>query len=88
MNTDGWDIVQPEESLSSLMRAGGPAAPLKGFPVYDGGTMNAAGATMRDVFAAEALNGLVVRGNGGSHEELADEAFKIADAMLLRRRQQ
>lgn len=41
------------------------------------------GMTLRDYFAAESLAGLMVV--GGSYEELATSAYRMADAMLKAR---
>ena len=44
------------------------------------------GMTLRDYFAAKAMQGLLSDGVGSlSDEELADWAYKLADAMMLQR---
>ena len=61
---------------------GGPAFPVPGLHEnndYDG-------MTLRDYFAAKAMQGLVVDGVGSlMDEELADWAYRLADAMLKAR---
>lgn len=59
------------------------------FP-YDFGdrTRESKGMTLRDYFAAQALQGLIAGGElGAGVDDLAKTAFKAADAMLRRREQ-
>lgn len=58
------------------MKDGGPA-----FPASDGGDCYYKGMSLRDWFAGRALR--VV--SGKSYEELATNAYKLADAMLAAR---
>ena len=61
---------------------GGPAFPFVCDADFDYGT----GMTLRDYFAAKAMQGLVVDGVGSlMDEELADWAYRLADAMLKAR---
>ena len=68
----------------SNTNTGGPAFPI---PLNPGQSWQAMapcdGMTLRDYFAAKALQGLVVDGVGSlMDEELADWAYRLADAML------
>ena len=57
--------------------------------VDDGETVKGEkGMTLRDYFAAKALQGLLLDGVGSlSDEELANWAYKLADAMMKERRE-
>lgn len=66
---------------------GGPA-----FPVQDAATWQGHGMTLRDYFAAKAMQGQLTAqdGNGpfgmwAEFSQLAKEAYQIADAMLAER---
>jgi len=61
---------------------GGPAFPRTG---WDGHTSPQSGMSLRDYFAAAALQGLLADGGGSSWEADAIYAYKIADAMLKAR---
>ena len=68
----------------SNTNTGGPAFPI---PLNPGQSWQAMapcdGMTLRDYFAAKAMQGLVVDGVGSiMDEELADWAYRLADAML------
>lgn len=68
--------------LQKLMNAGGPAFPSE----FD--EFSYRGMTIRDYFAAAAVQGILAGGSTASYsEERADQAYKIADAMLERRNQ-
>jgi hypothetical protein len=58
---------------------GGPA-----FPYYHPDLGGAAGMTLRDYFAAKAMNAFLSR-DGGTLEMDAKAAYKMADAMLKAR---
>lgn len=68
---------------------GGPAFPIQGHSTRNGQGFQlvmADGMTLRDYFAAKAVQGLVVDGVGSlMDEELADWAYRLADAMLKAR---
>ena len=69
----------------SDINTGGPAFPLHSEtrPTID---TEWCGMTLRDYFAAKAMQGLVVDGVGSlMDEELADWAYRLADAMLKAR---
>ena len=71
----------------SEINTGGPAFPI---PLNPGQSWQAMapcdGMTLRDYFAAKAMQGLVVDGVGSlMDEELADWAYRLADAMLKAR---
>ena len=68
----------------SNTNTGGPAFPI---PLNPGQSWQAMapcdGMTLRDYFAAKTMQGLVVDGVGSlMDEELADWAYRLADAML------
>ena len=54
------------------------------FPVIGGG-VNCMGMTLRDYFAAQAMQGLLASREGYMSDELADYAYLIADDMLKAR---
>lgn len=65
---------------------GGPA-----FPVIKGDLVNCrdAGMTLRDYFAAAALPGVMgfgIKENAFDAEAIADDAYRVADAMLAHRK--
>lgn len=63
---------------------GGPAFPCE----YEGSTRSDAfGMTLRDYFAAKAMQGLIVRRENGTHADIAENAYMMADAMLEARKQ-
>jgi hypothetical protein len=59
---------------------GGPAFPLAGTRTGP----ESSGMTLRDYFAAAAMQGLLANGSG-VNDELVAEAFMVADAMLVSR---
>ena len=76
---------------------GGPAFPGKRVESfshpYGGGTEKQevldSGMSLRDYFAAKAINGIISNPNWTvgqrDYQQMADDAFKMADAMLLER---
>jgi hypothetical protein len=64
---------------------GGPAFPVKGMPIDPDTYLNRPGMTLRDYFAAAALQGILADGGGASWDDDAKNAFKAADAMLKAR---
>ena len=69
----------------SNTNTGGPAFPTKNYqtiqPLADG---YSEGMTLRDYFAAKAMNAFLSR-DGGTLEKDAEAAYKMADAMLKAR---
>jgi len=69
--------------VSTQINDGGPAFPLQSIgPEFQPGY---SGMTLRDYFAAAALQGLIADGGGASWEADANAAYKAADAMLRAR---
>ena len=66
----------------SNINDGGPAFPHE-FKFGDGTAERHKGMTLRDYFAAKAMQGLI--GNGDWLRDAAAEAYAIADAMLAAR---
>ena len=67
--------------MSQLINDGGPA-----FPTMDPNEhYRLMGMTLRDYFAAAALQGILADGGGASWDDDAKNAFKAADAMLKAR---
>ena len=65
---------------------GGPAFPRTAFDVNDYCGDGSEGMTLRDYFAARAMQGLMSGGTGGwALELLAETAYEMADAMLKAR---
>lgn len=71
-----------------MTNTGGPAFPVQSVYIEDQET-NSHGMTLRDYFAAKAMQGLIAQSAGtalGSRVEVAAEyAYAAADAMLLAR---
>jgi len=68
-----------------IKETGGPAFPCER-QLTDQDVLAFEGISIRDYFAAKALQGLLVDGVGSLiDEELADWAYKLADAMLRAR---
>ena len=63
------------------MNTGGPAFP----STMTDDTLHVPGMTLRDYFAAKALQGLVVSEAGLTFKAVAEDAYKYADAMLAER---
>jgi hypothetical protein len=61
---------------------GGPAFPT---PRYERNDMYSLGMTLRDYFAAKAMQGFISRGGDYNAEFDADRAYAFADAMLQAR---
>jgi hypothetical protein len=55
---------------------GGPAFP------HNSKRCGSGGMTLRDYFAAKAMHGLLANGHQGSFEQVAEESYLCADAML------
>ncbi len=69
--------------MSAPINDGDPA-----FPVQDASTWQGHGMSLRDYFAAKALNGLICHLVGvkdGSPDDYARRAYQYADAMLKAR---
>lgn len=68
----------------SNTNTGGPAFPT---PRYERGDMYSLGMTLRDYFAAKALQGMLAENGGGPmrNNTLAEFSYEIADAMLKAR---
>ena len=70
----------------SDIKTGGPAFPV--FPETGGGHAAAfQGMSLRDYFAAKAMQGVIAAENYRTHE-LAQYAYEVADAMLKARKEQ
>ena len=54
------------------------------FPVTSNG-VSSMGMTLRDYFAAQAMQGLLAANEGYTSDEIGDYAYDIADAMLFAR---
>jgi len=68
----------------SNTNTGGPAFPT---PRYERGDMYSLGMTLRDYFAAKAMQGMLTRPGSIDVNQDADFAYKMADAMLAARSQ-
>lgn len=68
----------------SNTNTGGPAFPT---PRYERGDMYSLGMTLRDYFAAKAMQGMLSENGGGAvrNDTLAYFAYEVADAMLKAR---
>jgi hypothetical protein len=68
---------------------GGPAFPLSTVNPYDRSVTTCDGITLRDYFAAKALQGICASGPSASwpNDHLAAKAYNLADAMLKARDQ-
>lgn len=74
-------ITRPEP-----INDGGPAFPVKGMPIDPDTYLNRPGISIRDYFAAAALQGSIACvGSGGDWNDFAKDAYKYADAMLKAR---
>ncbi len=58
---------------------------MKGMPIDPDTYLNRPGISIRDYFAAAALQGILADGGGASWDDDAKNAFKAADAMLKAR---
>ncbi len=61
---------------------GGPAFPVPA--AYSGGTVKD-GMTLRDYFAAKAMQSLTYPSDGGDNQSIAKVAYAMADAMIAAR---
>lgn len=71
--------------MSNTINNGGHAFPHSLQDLYE---PNTAGMTLRDYFAAKAMQGMFASGvltNKDTDEKIAQDAYKIADAMLRAR---
>lgn len=72
----------------SATNDGGPAFPFGQISEHSGQPINGffnPGMTLRDYFAAAALQGILFIGGGASWDDDAKNAYKAADAMLKAR---
>ncbi len=65
----------------SKIADGGPAYPAKSF-TKDGDEIICTGMTLRDYFAALAMNGTIIAAAGARSIGTAEWAYEIADAMI------
>jgi len=65
---------------------GGPAFPLNGGIEQLECKLPVQGMTMRDYFAAKALQGLISSEVDAKHNEVASHSYRLADAMLEARK--
>ena len=71
--------------MSDTINDGGPAFPCLPSQHLNGFYSTGNGMTMRDYFAAAALQGLLADGGGASWDDDAKNAYKAADAMIRAR---
>jgi hypothetical protein len=66
-----------------------PAFPQAGGLAQVTSNLNVQGMTLRDYFAAKAMQGIILhpQGPAGLWDEAAQESYKMADAMLKARKQ-
>lgn len=71
----------------SNINNGGPAFPCENIMTPNGGVIVSDGMTLRDYFAAKALQGLLSHNSNGnaSDKNIAEWAYSQADAMLRAR---
>lgn len=72
------------------IETGGPAFPCEGGNKFISGneirrTLPSSGMTLRDYFAAKAMQGWIATGHGGGAVNIARECYAVADAMLAAR---
>ena len=68
------------------MKDGGPAFPFTYLDVQTGAKRTVHGMTLRDYFAAKAMQGLIAgRERALTADEWAEQAYRMADAMLAER---
>ena len=79
--------MHPMERNALAVKAEGGG---RAFPLYcgPGDTANTGGMTLRDYFAAAALHGLIVSTSYETTRDCANDAYRIADAMLAERAKQ
>jgi hypothetical protein len=75
------------EKKMNEIKDGGPAFPTTQYVSGISPTGHSGGMTLRDYFAAKALQGMLAEDGGGAlnNEELAEFAYVIADEMLKAR---
>jgi hypothetical protein len=66
----------------SNTNTGGPAFPT---PRYERGDMYSLGMTLRDYFAAKAMQAVIARGDDTNRPGMAEWSYAMADAMLKAR---
>jgi hypothetical protein len=73
----------------SNTNTGGPAFPTKAYDLERQTLVREEGMTLRDYFAAKAMQGIISTNTSFLHnpEQLAKKAFEFADAMLKAREQ-
>jgi len=77
---------QLQRPMSNQVNDGGPAFPQPDLQFPNGEVQyGSPGMTLRDYFAAAALQGLLADGGGSSWEADAKNAYQAADAMLKAR---
>ena len=67
------------------MNAGGPAFPIQGHSTRNGQGFQlvmADGMTLRDYFAAKAMQGMMANSWNKNYDDWAKHAYRMADAML------
>lgn len=70
----------------NMINDGGPAFPVWELNGYGQPEMTGFGMTLRDYFAAKAMQGLLAaRGHYENYREIASDAYLLADAMLRKR---
>lgn len=67
------------------MKDGGPAFPVKVFSNIGGKYIQERGMTLRDYFAAKAMQGVIISGRRAAPTMAAADAYKYAEAMLKAR---
>ena len=73
--------------LADFLTNGGPAFPVRSVPLEEGGQFFAAGMSLRDWFAGQALAGLLASPvtDDMSWSEIASKAYNAANSMLAER---
>ena len=68
-------------------KTGGPAfpRPASADPLFDARCQAQTGMTLRDYFAAKAMQGWIVSNVEASNKQFAEAAYEMADAMLAER---
>ncbi len=64
---------------------GGPAFPLSTVDPYDRSVTTCDGMTLRDYFAAKAMQAVIARGDDTNRPGMAEWSYAMADAMLKAR---
>ena len=75
--------------MSNNINNGGPAFPCDRIPTQEGGMIISDGMTLRDYFAAKAMQAMASSpehcSDGWAHSDIAIQAYELADAMLRAR---